>query len=634
MAELTNVLAQIADILKNVQATQNQIIENKQTNYTGRDNLQPYDENNENFDSYLQRLDNHLQLRGVDKNSQTKLCVQILIGCLSPKIYQILTKLTAPDLPNTRSYDELIKLLREYLAPQASVTAEQHKFYTRLQGEGESIQCYVAELRKLTTNCEFNCTKCKTSTIETHLRAQFIRGVRNAEVRARLLQQKNPTFDDVVQIAKLMEVSKKESSLMQAPGQINAIQKKSNHFNGNRKNYTKNTENMVGKCFRCGKTGHKANNCQAKNLKCYKCKKEGHVQSVCMQRSTNTKAKTQKQIDTTSENEQEEEEEVHPVNEIVAINSLHTSKILLPIRINEGKCNMELDTGAAVSTISIQQFKKICPNTTIHPTNVKLRTYTGEIIHPTGSTMVKIRYNDQTAEGKLYVLPLQVDAIFGRDWLQKIKINWPEINNLHMDIELETFLNSYRNVLSNELGEIPNYKYSHKFIDPNTRPVFCKPRPVPYALQPKVEEELDRLEGQGIIEKTIHSSWGTPIVPVSRKDGRIRICAAYNITINKYLQDDRYPIPRIEDIFNKMKGGKYFCTLDVGNAYLHMKMDEECSMIQAISTHKGVYKVKRLMFGVKTAPSAWQRFMDKLMQDLDGVVCLFGCIYNKGHRLQ
>ncbi|XP_071050740.1 uncharacterized protein [Onthophagus taurus] len=170
---------------------------------------------------------------------------------------------------------------------------------------------------------------------------------------------------------------------------------------------------MVGKCFRCGKTGHKANNCQAKNLKCYKCKKEGHVQSVCMQRSTNTKAKTQKQIDTTSENEQEEE--VHPVNEIVAINSLHTSKILLPIRINEGKCNMELDTGAAVSTISIQQFKKICPNTTIHPTNVKLRTYTGEIIHPTGSMMVKIRYNDQTAEGKLYVLPLQVDAIFGRD---------------------------------------------------------------------------------------------------------------------------------------------------------------------------------------------------------------------------
>nr|XP_022910493.1 uncharacterized protein K02A2.6-like [Onthophagus taurus] len=63
-------------------------------------------------------------------------------------------------------------------------------------------------------------------------------------------------------------------------------------------------------------------------------------------------------------------------------------------------------------------------------------------------------------------------------------------------------------------------------------------------------------------------------------------------------------------------------------------MDEESSMIQAISTHKGVYKVKRLMFGVKTAPSAWQRFMDKLMQDLDGVVCFFDDIAVQGATME
>ncbi|KAK9685176.1 hypothetical protein QE152_g38246 [Popillia japonica] len=55
-----------------------------------------------------------------------------------------------------------------------------------------------------------------------------------------------------------------------------------------------------------------------------------------------------------------------------------------------------------------------------------------------------------------------------------------------------------------------------------------------------------------------------------------------------------------------------------------MTVDEASAMMQAISTHKGVYKVKRLMFGIKTAPGAWQRYMDQILQDLEGVVCFPG----------
>lgn len=62
--------------------------------------------------------------------------------------------------------------------------------------------------------------------------------------------------------------------------------------------------------------------------------------------------------------------------------------------------------------------------------------------------------------------------------------------------------------------------------------MFKKPRPIPYALRSKVETELENLERQGIIEKVIHSEWGTP---VARKDGRIRLCAAYNMTINRTI---------------------------------------------------------------------------------------------------
>ena len=94
------------------------------------------------------------------------------------------------------------------------------------------------------------------------------------------------------------------------------------------------------------------------------------------------------------------------------------------------------------------------------------------------------------------------------------------------------------------------------------------------------------MEGLKIFEKVDHALWGTPIVPIVKKDGSIRLCAAYSVTLNPYIKDDCYPIPRIEDLLNKLTGGKYFCTLDIRNAYLHMKVDDSSAMMQAVSTHK------------------------------------------------
>ncbi|XP_031336101.1 uncharacterized protein K02A2.6-like [Photinus pyralis] len=294
---------------------------------------------------------------------------------------------------------------------------------------------------------------------------------------------------------------------------------------------------------------------------------------------------------------------------------------------------MELDTGAAVSTISEAKFKTICPNAKMNPTSVKLRTYSGEILHPIGSSEMRVQYGNQSTRANIYILPLDVDTIFGRDWLTAIKIDWKDIRKIEMagnPPERQVLLDEFKDVVTPKLGKVPNYEYSIKLSDPDTQPIFTKPRLVPYALKGKVEEELDRLEKLEIIEKVVHSTWGTLIVPIVKKDGTIRICADFKGTINKIIKTGRYPIPKIEDIFNKMRGGKYLCCLDIHQAYLHMSVDEETSMLQAISTQKGVYKVKRLMFGVKTASNAWQRFMDQTLQDLDGVVCFFDDIAIQG----
>jgi hypothetical protein len=114
-------------------------------------NLQPYDESHETFNQYLQRLENYLNLRGIVGETAAigKQKVQIFINCLPAATYAVLTSLTAPEKPYTKTFADLTKLLKDHLCPQSSIFAAQHKFLFRVQHEGESISNFIADLRPM-----------------------------------------------------------------------------------------------------------------------------------------------------------------------------------------------------------------------------------------------------------------------------------------------------------------------------------------------------------------------------------------------------------------------------------------------------------------------------------------------------
>ena len=82
-------------------------------------------------------------------------------------------------------------------------------------------------------------------------------------------------------------------------------------------------------------------------------------------------------------------------------------------------------------------------------------------------------------------------------------------------------------------------------LDSTAQPQFCKARTVPYALKGKIKKELDRLVEQGVIEPICSSEWTAPIVPVLKKDGTVRICGDYKLTVNQAAKTDNYPLPKI-----------------------------------------------------------------------------------------
>ena len=96
------------------------------------------------------------------------------------------------------------------------------------------------------------------------------------------------------------------------------------------------------------------------------------------------------------------------------------------------------------------------------------------------------------------------------------------------------------------------------------------------------------------------------------------------------IRDSRYPIPHVEEILTKLNGGRYFCKLDVSSAYLHIQVDDESDKLQTVSIHLGNFKITRLFFGIKNAPSIWQRYIEKLIGHFRGVSVFFDDIKIQG----
>nr|XP_039254269.1 uncharacterized protein K02A2.6-like [Styela clava] len=138
-------------------------------------------------------------------------------------------------------------------------------------------------------------------------------------------------------------------------------------------------------------------------------------------------------------------------------------------------------------------------------------------------------------------------------------------------------------------------------------------------MRPRIEEELNRLEKEGIITKVPHSDWGTPIVAVTKPNGQIRLCGDFKVTVNPALKIDQYPFRRVEELFEILAGGQKFTKLDLKNAYLQLEVDEDCKHLLTLNTHRGLYRVNRMVYGIASAPAIWQRVLEQILQGLPKV---------------
>jgi len=435
-------------------------------------------------------------------------------------------------------------------------------------------------------------------------------GLQSDAIQKALLSKADLTLESALQVAQSMEAAAQKTKDIKGANRSASVMTVST------------PSGKAGACGRCGRGNHVSSECRFKSAKCHKCGKIGHIAPVCRSKRTQKPPKKPPHSTNYTTVQSEDNEPNEPIF-VVGSSSLSSHPYVVTLQVNGCPLAMEVDTGAAVSLAPESALSSILSSAPLRTSNVVLKTYMGEKIPVKGVLSVSVGYGDQLHQNmELLVVQGSGPCLMGRDWLKIIRLDWKAIGQISSTNEefLSSLKVKYESVFEETLGTVTPMKAA-LHVREGARPKFFKPRPLPYALREQVEQELDRLESEGVLEKTCYSEWAAPIVAVPKRDGRIRLCGDYKVTINPVLDVDQYPLPRPEDIFASLTGGQKFTTLDLSHAYNQLLLEEESRKYVTINTHRGLYQYTRLPFGIASAPAIFQRTMDTILQGVDGIGC-------------
>jgi hypothetical protein len=138
----------------------------------------------------------------------------------------------------------------------------------------------------------------------------------------------------------------------------------------------------------------------------------------------------------------------------------------------------------------------------------------------------------------------------------------------------------------------------------------------------ELKKQLAELQATRFIRPS-SSSWGTPLLFVDKKDGTQRMYIDYR-SLNEVTIMNKYPFPRIEDLFNQMKGASVFLKIDFRSGYHQLKIQESDIPKTAFHNHYGLYEYTMMSFGLTNAPAYFMYLMNNVfMEYLDKFVVVF-----------
>ena len=169
--------------------------------------------------------------------------------------------------------------------------------------------------------------------------------------------------------------------------------------------------------------------------------------------------------------------------------------------------------------------------------------------------------------------------------------------------KLEELKNEFSDIFKENPQSKGKGKLAHLVFKKDAVPKFLPARTVPIAIEKQVDAEIEKMVKQGYWTPVSQSKWATPLVPVPKKDGGVRICGDYKPTVNTQIEIAHHPLPTVELITSKLSGNTVFSKIDLKTAFQQLELDEASKELCTVNTNKGLFKVNRLPFGVASSPA-------------------------------
>ncbi|GJW61370.1 putative reverse transcriptase domain-containing protein [Tanacetum coccineum] len=201
--------------------------------------------------------------------------------------------------------------------------------------------------------------------------------------------------------------------------------------------------------------------------------------------------------------------------------------------------------------------------------------------------------------------------------LSNVKVDEPKLSDISV-------VRDFVEVFPEDLSGLPPQRQVEFRIDlvSGATPVAKSPyRLAPSEMQ-ELSAQLQELQDKGFIRPS-HSPWGAPVLFVKKKDGALRMCIDYR-ELNKLTIKNRYPLPRIDDLFDQLQGARYFSKVDLRSGYHQLRVHEDDIPTTAFQTRYGHFKFTVMPFGLTNAPAVFIDLMNRVCKPyLDKFVIVF-----------
>jgi transposase InsO family protein len=567
---------------------------------------------------WKERLDNLLVALDVTTFKRQK---ALLLHYAGDEVHDIFStlELTACVAVNDEEpdvYKQATDALEAYFVPKRNKEFDIYKFRQAKQDQGENIMTYCTRLRKLAEHCNF-------PDLQAELKSQMIQSCLSTRLRRRALRD-DMTLDELLTLARGFELSDQQAHTIEHPSSrdetAQAVYRhsKPNYNRGGQKGRSEQNHDAPRsqpqrfkkkECYRCGGEYPHEGVCPAMGKTCSKCNRKDHYSKVCRSHSQKAYQVSMPEREISSS---DDEYSFHVKG--------HNCSPKAEIVLNGTTIEMIVDTGATVNVLDESTFSSLKQQPNLTKTPKKLYPYGSDNpINIIGTFVTEIisQHQETSALATIYVVKGHFGSLLSYTTAVDLGII-PTIRVVSPPL-CESIQDEFRDRFQG-IGKIEGVQVKIH-VDESVQPVVQQHRRIPFHLRKKVEAELERLEELDIIEKIDGPTpWVSPIVvaPKPKNPEEIRICVDMRLP-NQAVQRERHITPTIDDIIVDLNGATVFSKLDLNAGYHQIELAPESRYITTFTTHVGLRRYKRLIFGISSASEIFQDTLRDCLEGLEGV---------------